>query len=91
MPPEIVGTFERLLAFLLVTFTVAGTYAVLIGWMAAKLASDWQRQPITARTTRKAARTIRAQTITALLAGTLSLGFGVAGGLIARLAFPIGP
>ena len=46
VPVSIVGTFERLLAFFLVYLNVEGAYAILIAWMVAKLAANWQRQLI---------------------------------------------
>jgi ABC-type dipeptide/oligopeptide/nickel transport system permease subunit len=47
--------------------------------MAAKLAANWQRRE-------EADYGVRANTLIALMAGTLSLGIGVLGGLIARCA-----
>jgi hypothetical protein len=78
VPPLITGTFERLLAFLLVLFIsdVEQVALLLIAWMGAKLASNWQRHPFD--------NTVRVYTVSALMAGTISLSFGVAGGLMAR-------
>ena len=42
-----VDTFERTLAFVLVFFSVEQAMTVLIAWMAAKLAANWQRQTLT--------------------------------------------
>jgi hypothetical protein len=83
VPPWIVGTFERLLAFALIFFDVEQALTVLIAWMAAKLAANWQRQTL-AGDESEADRKIRIYTLTALMAGTLSLAFGVLGGAIAR-------
>jgi hypothetical protein len=88
VPPCVVGTFERMLAFVLVAFAVTDTALFLTGWIGAKLASNWQRHPIGGKTvTREEERTIRAQSFIALLTGTMSLGFGALGGFIARSAF----
>lgn len=85
VPVSIVGTFERLLAFFLVCLNVEGTYAILIAWMAAKLAASWQHQPISGSLeAEEADREIRAGILIALMAGTVSLIFGVVGGAIAR-------
>jgi hypothetical protein len=85
VPNSIVGTFERLLAFFLVCLNVEGAYAILIAWMAAKLAASWQRQPISGGLeAEEADREIRAGIFIALMAGTVSLIFGVVGGAIAR-------
>ena len=83
VPPWIVGTFERLLAFALIFFNVEQALTVLIAWMAAKLAANWRRQTLVGDDS-EADRKIRIYTLTALMAGTLSLGFGVLGGAIAR-------
>ena len=85
VPVSIVGTFERLLAFFLVYLNVEGTYAILIAWTAAKLAASWQHQPISdSLEAEEADREIRAGILIALMAGTVSLIFGVVGGAIAR-------
>jgi hypothetical protein len=49
----------------------------------AKLASNWQRQPFKGDGG-EADQLVRVYSISALMAGTLSLGFGILGGLIAR-------
>ena len=50
--------------------------------MGAKLALNWKKQTFTGLS--DADRMVRVYGISALMAGTLSLGFGVIGGLIAR-------
>lgn len=87
VPVFIIGTFERLLAFSLTYLNVEGAYAILIAWMAAKLAAGWPRQPLSGGSDElevEADREIRAGIFVALMAGTLSLLFGVIGGMIAR-------
>lgn len=86
VPVPIVGTFERLLAFFLVYLNVEGTYAILIAWMAAKLAFTWHR-PISDSSDElavEADREIRAGILVALMGGIVSLTFGVLGGVIGR-------
>jgi hypothetical protein len=79
---RIVGLFERTLAFALAFANFPGTYAVLIAWMAAKLALNWKRP--SSKESSNAERERRVYGISALMAGTLSLSIGVVGGIIAR-------
>ena len=83
VPPWIVGSFERLLAFVLVMFDVQGAYTLLAIWTGAKLAASWHRFPVTSD---EAGRQVRAGTMVALIAGIVSVGIGVLVGLIARWA-----
>jgi hypothetical protein len=43
VPPVITGPFERLLAVRLFFLDVSDAYTILALWIAAKLASNWQR------------------------------------------------
>ena len=81
VPGWIVGAFERLLAFTLFALQLEDGYTILIAWMAAKLASNRQRRPWPKGV--EDARQLRARTFIALMAGTLSLAFGILGGTIA--------
>jgi hypothetical protein len=83
VPPWIVGSFERLLAFVLVLFDVQGAYTLLAIWIGAKLAASWHRIPVTSD---EAGRDVRAGTMVALIAGIISVGIGVVVGLMARWA-----
>jgi hypothetical protein len=85
VPNWITGLFERTLAFVLVVSTgdMKEVGVVLLAWMTAKLAANWQRQPFKGDGGVKDQK-LRVYTISALMAGTLSLGFGILGGLIAR-------
>ena len=85
VPHRIIGTFERLLAFTLVAGNVEAAYTILLAWMAAKLAANWQRRPDAEGDL--TSRDVRAATLVALMTGALSLAFGVLGGTIARCAF----
>jgi hypothetical protein len=86
VPPEITGTFERVLAFTLALYAdkaeVVGT--VLAAWLGAKLAANWQRQSLSVKINSVENKRVRVYTLTALMGGVLSLAFGVAGGLVAR-------
>jgi hypothetical protein len=82
--PAIIGIFERYLAFILVVFNVDGTATILVAWMLAKLAANWQRRNMGGDEATNAA--VRANTLIALMAGTASLLLGALGGVIARLA-----
>ena len=81
VPNWITGLFERSLAFLLVLFLpdIKEVGVVLLAWMTAKLASNWQRQPFKGDGG-EADQLVRVYSISALMAGTLSLGFGILGG-----------
>jgi hypothetical protein len=85
VPPGIVGNFERLLAFFLVLFQVDGTYAILAAWLGAKLAASWQRVPIETEDA-EAGRQVRAGTLSALIAGIVSVLVGVLVGLSVHCA-----
>ena len=83
VPVQIVGNFERLLAVILVAAHIPETYTVLALWLAAKLATSWQRLPIDSAD-EEANRQIRAGTLVALMAGIVSVGFGVVAGQLIR-------
>ena len=86
VPAWIVGTFERTMTFVLFLFAVEDAGTVLIAWMAAKLAANWQRRELTDN--ERKSLWIWAQTFVALMAGVLSLAIGVLGGSIAHCALP---
>jgi hypothetical protein len=46
VPPLIVGTFERVLAYTIFFIGVQEAYTLLIAWIVAKLASNWQRRSL---------------------------------------------
>ena len=83
IPPWIVGSFERLLAFALIVFNVEGAYTILAAWLAAKLAASWHRFPVASD---EAGRQVRAGTMVALITGVVSVGIGVVVGLLVRWA-----
>jgi hypothetical protein len=88
VPVEIVGGFERVLAFVLVVFAVPGTGTILAAWIAAKLAASWQRYP-TSDKSNEYGREYRVGSLIALMGGIVSVGLGCVVGLIIRwLTYP---
>lgn len=87
VPRWVVGAFERTMAFLLFLFAVDNAATVLIAWMAAKLAANWQRRDLTDN--ERKSLWIRKRTFIALMTGVLSLAVGVAGGSMARCSMPL--
>jgi hypothetical protein len=87
VPPWIVGVFERTMAFFLFLFAIEAAGTVLIAWMAAKLAANWQRRELTE--SERKSHWIRTRTFTALMAGVLSLAIGTAGGSASRCLLPL--
>jgi hypothetical protein len=86
VPVRFLGNFERVLAFILVFAHVEAAYALLAAWLGAKLAASWQRLKPKDDGPEED-RQIRAGTLVALIAGIISVGFGIVAGLIARCAF----
>jgi hypothetical protein len=82
VPPAIIGYFERYLAFLVLVSGVSDAGTILAAWMVAKLAANWQRREMGEDEETNAV--IRANTLIALMAGTVSLVLDALGGLIAR-------
>jgi hypothetical protein len=87
VPVFIVGSFERLLAFVLVLFDILGAGTLLAAWIAAKLAASWQRYPV--NEANEYGREYRAGTLIALMAGIVSVGLGCLVGLVIHwLTYP---
>ena len=61
VPAWIVGMFEGTMTFVLFLFAVEDAGTVLIAWMAAKLAANWQRRELT--NNERKSLWIRAQTL----------------------------
>jgi hypothetical protein len=87
LPPMLVGIFERYFAFALVlAFGLTATVGTaLAAWIGAKLLANWRRQTAGQGQTLQD-QIIRAHTMIALIAGTLSVSIGAACGWLARLA-----
>jgi hypothetical protein len=76
VPTWLTGTVERLFFTALVAFEVSGFPTAMVGWLAVKIASNWNR----VGATNDAAA--RAYAMSALLAGLLSMFFACIGGWI---------
>jgi hypothetical protein len=77
------GAFERIMAAIVVAANVPNAYALIAAWLGAKLAASWQRLPVD-KDDPEAGRKIRAGTQAALIAGVISVSFGVVAGLLVR-------
>jgi hypothetical protein len=75
-PPWLTGGLERTFFTFLVAFNVSGTPAAMIGWLALKLATNWNHPDYIDRPE------ARAFAFSGLLAGLLSMLFAVLGGQI---------
>jgi hypothetical protein len=78
VPPALTGLIERLFFTVFVAFDVPGVVAAMVGWMALKLATNWnlkywEKTP-----------SARMFGFSALLAGLLSMLFAFLGGLIVK-------
>lgn len=83
VPAWITGGFERLLTFGLVVTDFPGFQNVILAWLAAKLAANWQRaEPANATEIERQEYRTRAQI--ALMAGVLSIAFAYFGGMVAK-------
>jgi len=72
------GVVERLVFALFVAFDLSGAVPAMMGWLAIKLASNWNRKDIESHAN------TRAFTFSALLAGLISMLFAALGGLISN-------
>lgn len=86
VPPEVTGIVERYLAFSVVALDLDSAGTILVAWMGAKLAANWQRQAMR-KGSESYNRTMITHTMIALISGTISIALGALGGLIARCAF----
>ncbi len=73
----VTGLIERMFFTLIIAFDVSGSAVAMMGWLAAKMAVNWKRQPGDSPIN-------RAFSMTALQAGMMSLLFLLIGGLICR-------
>jgi hypothetical protein len=77
VPPSLTGLVERLFFTVAVAFDLSGTVPAMMGWLAVKMASNWNRPGDGGLQDPRGA-------VSALLAGLVSLGFALVGGLICR-------
>lgn len=78
VPPELTGLIERLFFTVFVAFNVVGVVPAMVGWMALKLATNWNLKLW------EATPSARLFGFSALLAGLLSMLFAFLGGLIVK-------
>jgi hypothetical protein len=78
--PWLTGMIERLFFTVVVAFDVSGTATAMMGWLAVKMASNWNRLGVVDPP----------GAFSALLAGLVSLLFALVGGLICRASKPGG-
>lgn len=76
VPPWLTGAVERLVFTVFIAVEIAGTAPAMIGWLALKLVTNWNRDDW--NNNPKA----RPFAFTALLAGLISMLFAALGGLI---------
>jgi hypothetical protein len=80
VPRRLTGFLERLVFTLFVAFQVEGAGPAMIGWLAVKLAANWDRPPPEPDPEDRRSR----YAFSALVAGLFSMLFALMGGLIAR-------
>lgn len=78
VPAWVTGTLERLFFVLLVAFDVSATATAMVGWLAVKMATDWQR------ISEKDMPNVRKNAFSGLLGGMMSLLWALVGGLICK-------
>ncbi|HXE67479.1 MAG TPA: hypothetical protein VN630_10570 [Rhodanobacteraceae bacterium] len=85
VPPWLTGVIERSFFFLILMLGVSGVVEAMMGWLALKLAANWQRYDINQMPS------AHTRAVLALAAGLVSLAFVFIGGAIAKhpLAFGI--
>lgn len=79
VPPWLTGGLERLFFTLLVAFNVSGTPAAMVGWLALKLATNWNHPDF------KDNSQARSFAFSGLVAGLLSMSVALIGGRICAL------
>ena len=76
VPPWLTGCVERLVFAVFVGLDISGTAPAMIGWLAIKMATNWNRKDMETVTAS------RPFSFSALLAGLISMLFAVLGGMI---------
>ena len=77
VPPWVTGFVERFVFAVLIGLDVPGSATAMMGWLALKLATNWNRKDI------ENSPSARPFAFTALLAGLISMMFAALGGMIA--------
>ena len=89
VPSWLTGTIERLFFSLAMAFGLPGTTIAMIAWIAAKMAADWNRPALDKSSTPEEAAQRVLGSVTALLAGLVSMIFAIIGGLICNGRIPV--
>jgi hypothetical protein len=84
VPPWLMGAVERLFFTVLIGVDVSGTPTAMIGWLALKLATNWNHPDW------KAKPDIRTFALSALLGGLISMFFALLGGLVCARRLSLG-
>ena len=84
VPPWLTGAVERLFFTVLVGLEVSGAPAAMIGWLALKLATNWNHPDW------KDKPDARTFAFSALLAGLVSMLFALLGGLVCARKLSLG-
>jgi hypothetical protein len=77
VPPWLTGVVERFVFTVFVGLGVAGATTAMMGWLAIKLATNWNRKDM------ESLASARPFSFSALLAGLISMMFAALGGMIA--------
>lgn len=79
--PWVTGVVERLFFTLAAAIDPSTTIPAMIGWLAIKMAANWERAPESDPFHRSGA-------VLAAVLGLISMGFALGGGLICKLGIP---
>jgi hypothetical protein len=84
VPAWITGIVERTFFFVLVAFNISGVPTAMVGWLAVKLAANWNRRP----GPKEEEPNAKALAVSAALAGVVSMTFALLGGLVSTGQIP---
>ena len=84
IPPWLTGVIERLFFTVLVGLAISGAPAAMIGWLALKLATNWNHPDW------KDKANARTFALSALLGGLVSMFFALLGGLVCSRTLSLG-
>lgn len=80
-PAWVIGIIERSFFMLIVAFSISGAATAMIGWLALKLASNWNR-PGWKSNDKENQSNLIANAFTTIMAGMVSMTFSLIGGLL---------
>lgn len=88
LPPYVTGLFERTLAFVVVATSFPDFQNILLAWLAAKAAANWNREePPESKLQER--YVYRSRSIMALMLGIVSVAMGIVGGKIGNGEIPL--